>query len=395
MTRRLAALPAHEKRQYTKVQASIRAAFHRDAATRRKHEFRAHLTSVAPGGSLSPAARASPRGREAASERCQRFTKFVENWCSPSFPGTSPFFDALWAVMSLQTLPVDLGGAGPRLLEWEIDDAVFQEAAGKNFMFDAIDVLKGVLAFEPSMDEPLVAAGSEPLQPSQSQGQRVQIRSTTTLPAPVPTPAPAAGRPRAASDPFIDAIDDTPGLSHSVPSTVSSPRHPSALLPEAPGSSYTSASLLHSPATPPTELEAADAEPVYVPPAHHPEEGLGVILDGEIYGIVDDEGPEDTLRVWTAPDLTSHEYMALLAVFPSFVTSRKLPRLVAPPGNPARPRLQTDDDVDLEAGELVQVEPLSVRHGTGTIRLSERLRSPGWKSSWWRRFVSWWQHMFC
>jgi len=44
-------------------------------------------------------------------------------------PGTRPFFEALWAVMRLQTLPENLGGAGSRRTTWEIDDAVFQEAA--------------------------------------------------------------------------------------------------------------------------------------------------------------------------------------------------------------------------------------------------------------------------
>lgn len=44
-------------------------------------------------------------------------------------PGPRPFFQALWAVMRLQVLPTDLGGAGPRRIEWEFDDAVFQESA--------------------------------------------------------------------------------------------------------------------------------------------------------------------------------------------------------------------------------------------------------------------------
>ncbi|WP_233610499.1 hypothetical protein, partial [Corallococcus sp. AB049A] len=59
-------------------------------------------------------------------------------------PGTKPFFEAFWAVMRLQVLSTELGGAGARRIEWEIDDAVFKEAAGKDFMLEAIDVLKGV-----------------------------------------------------------------------------------------------------------------------------------------------------------------------------------------------------------------------------------------------------------
>jgi hypothetical protein len=43
--------------------------------------------------------------------------------------GTKPFFEGLWAIMRLQVLPEDLGGAGSRRIEWELDDAVFMESA--------------------------------------------------------------------------------------------------------------------------------------------------------------------------------------------------------------------------------------------------------------------------
>jgi hypothetical protein len=35
----------------------------------------------------------------------------------------------LWAIMRLQVIPEELGGAGRNRIEWEFDDAVFQEAA--------------------------------------------------------------------------------------------------------------------------------------------------------------------------------------------------------------------------------------------------------------------------
>jgi hypothetical protein len=44
-------------------------------------------------------------------------------------PGTKPFFEGLWAVMRLEVVPENLGGAGRRRIEWEIDDAVFKEAS--------------------------------------------------------------------------------------------------------------------------------------------------------------------------------------------------------------------------------------------------------------------------
>ncbi len=44
-------------------------------------------------------------------------------------PGTKPFFTGLWGVMRLSVVPENLGGAGGNRIEWEIDDAVFKEAA--------------------------------------------------------------------------------------------------------------------------------------------------------------------------------------------------------------------------------------------------------------------------
>ena len=52
---------------------------------------------------------------------------------------------ALWAIMRLQVVSEQLGGAGANRIDWELDDAVFKESAGKDFMLEAIDVLKGVI----------------------------------------------------------------------------------------------------------------------------------------------------------------------------------------------------------------------------------------------------------
>jgi len=43
-------------------------------------------------------------------------------------PGTKPFFEALWALMRLQSVSEQIGGAGSNRIEWECDDAVFKEA---------------------------------------------------------------------------------------------------------------------------------------------------------------------------------------------------------------------------------------------------------------------------
>ena len=98
-------------------------------AVRREAEYTAHLNSTQPGHSLSPAARNHPSGELARKERHARLDKFIKTWCTPGMPGTKPFFDGLWGAFRLQTLPENLGGAGSRRIEWEIDDAVFKESA--------------------------------------------------------------------------------------------------------------------------------------------------------------------------------------------------------------------------------------------------------------------------
>jgi hypothetical protein len=144
MTQTLASIPSSQRATYSRLQAAIRADYHATMAARRNAEFLARLRAVTPGGSLAAHMRAEPRSAVARKERAVRFEAFVHAWCTSGMPGTKPFFEALWAVMRLQVLPVELGGAGSRRIEWEIDDAVFKEAAGKDFMLEAIDILKGV-----------------------------------------------------------------------------------------------------------------------------------------------------------------------------------------------------------------------------------------------------------
>jgi hypothetical protein len=144
MTQTLATIPSSQRATYSRLQASIRSDYHSTMAARRNAEFLARLRTVTPGGSLAAHMRNDPRSPAARKERTTRLETFLAAWCTSSMPGTKPFFEALWAVMRLQVLPIELGGAGPRRIEWEIDDAVFKEAAGKDFMLEAVDVLKGV-----------------------------------------------------------------------------------------------------------------------------------------------------------------------------------------------------------------------------------------------------------
>ena len=165
MTQILTNVAPSQRALYSRLQASVRSAYHASVNARRHAEFQAHICATQPGGSLMPHSRADPSGPIARKERFDRLDRFVRTWCTMGMPGTKPFFEALWAVMRLQVLPEDLGGAGGNKIQWELDDAVFKEAAyvspafcltvylwpntslsrsGKDFMLEAVDVLKGV-----------------------------------------------------------------------------------------------------------------------------------------------------------------------------------------------------------------------------------------------------------
>lgn len=133
MTQTLTTLPPSQRPPFARLQASVRSGYHAHVTARRNAEYQAHLSATLPGGSLSAHSRLNPSGPAARKERSERLETFIRTWCTPGMPGTCPFFEAMWAVMRLQTLPENLGGAGAHRITWEIDDAVFQEAAYVEF----------------------------------------------------------------------------------------------------------------------------------------------------------------------------------------------------------------------------------------------------------------------
>ncbi|KAF5393229.1 hypothetical protein D9757_000728 [Collybiopsis confluens] len=357
MTQTMATLPPSQRAPYSRIQASIRSAYHRSVNARRTAEFRAHLSTTQLGASLSPHARSHPRGSDAQKgtvseafrlvhnyliplspfpsllERYERFERFVRSWCTLGMPGPQPFFQALWAVMRLQVVPEDIGGAGRYRIQWEFDDAVLKEAAGKDFMLEAIDVLKGVLAFEEiSTSRTSSAPSSEIIIHSRSQSSPFFSSDRKAHDSPKPK------RARAPSDPFLD----TP-MSRSAGSS-----KPVSLL--ASENFETSEEPLTTPST--TRIESSS-----------------------------DDNEEEELRTWTTPDLTNPEFLNLVKVFPSHITRRTLPYFSTKNRNPP----------DLEAG---LEGPVEVRCGTGTLRVSSMQRSDGWEGGWWTRFVLWLRRLF-
>jgi len=95
MTQILASLPPSQKASYSRVQASVRSAFHRSVQARRRAEFHAHLRATQPGGSLMPHARLNLFLLSSELlERFERMERFTRNWCTAGMPGTKPFFEA-------------------------------------------------------------------------------------------------------------------------------------------------------------------------------------------------------------------------------------------------------------------------------------------------------------
>ncbi|SJK97518.1 uncharacterized protein ARMOST_00770 [Armillaria ostoyae] len=390
MTQTLATIAPSQRASYARLQASTRAAYHRSVTARRHAEFEAHLSATQPGGSLLPYSRANPSSPAAQkgiayNPKCLAIRRL--NTCtilrtSRSIPalstnmvyignaGTSTFllwiddtqttFPSVWALMRLQTIPENIGGAGCNRIDWEIDDAVFKETAGKDFMLEAIDVLKGVLAFEETPSSKRSSSvvndelASHGIAHSRSQSQPLASQSPMHI-----TKSATPKRPRAPSDPFLD----TPALSRSVGSSLSQ-------------SSDANSTLL-------TTLISDKVDDPPSPLSTYEEEYASPTPRGRS---APDDLSEEFLRVWTSPDLPNSEYRDLLKLFPSFLTRRPLPRFPTPS------KLRA---TDLEEGFVDTLDAKQIRFGTGCMWIGPRQRSDGWRGSWWSRFISWWKEAFC
>lgn len=349
MTQTLATLPSSQRAPFARLQASIRSGYHRSINARRHAEFQAQLSATSPGGSLMPHARVDPRGPAAQKERYERMARFIRTWCNTGMPGTKPFFEALWAIMRLQVIPEELGGAGRNRIEWELDDAVFKEAAGKDFMLEAIDFLKGVLGFEeaPSPKIPLSAYGHKTISSLPPLHSRAQSQPLPSHQKPVEGASNVLPkRARAPSDPFLDA-----------PQT---------------------RSIRCSPPSANSESLLATAIEVEEPPSSITSYGDRPISNDVLY----DDDDEQYLRVWTSPDLANPEILQLVKLFPAFVSRRPFPRF--PVGH-----------LDIEEGDDDGLEGRQIQFGTGSMSVSSKQRTDAWEGGWWTRFIMWWKRIFC
>ncbi|KAL7415415.1 hypothetical protein BDY24DRAFT_349333 [Mrakia frigida] len=144
----LSSLPPSHRAAFTRVQAAVRSTFHADEEVRRRNEFEVLLRGTDPGGGLTVGNRRDPNGKGARREREERLKVFLTDYGGKNEVGPRPFLLGVWTALRLQGGKEEKGGAGGRRVEWEVDDAVWMEAGGKDFMIEAIAVVKGVLGFE-------------------------------------------------------------------------------------------------------------------------------------------------------------------------------------------------------------------------------------------------------
>jgi len=242
-------------------------------------------------------------------------------------------------------VPESLGGAGGRRIEWQFDDAVYMESAGKDFMSEAIDVLKGVLGFEerrpsfPSRSSQYSDEQSPPINHARAQSEPLSQFMSSSGPR-GSSIGPLPKRTRAPSDPFVDS---PVGGNRVLVDTEISEEGLSSNLPD----------------------------------------GLSTSLETQKFKSQPDD---ENLRIWTAPDLPNPEFISLLSVFPAFVTRRTLPRFPVAPTKRRTPDVEEGilDDVDAE-----------IRVGTGSMWLGTVERSAGWRGGWWQRLMQWWRRLLC
>ena len=91
MTQTLAHVQPSQRAPFSRLQASIRSAYHANVNARRTAEFQAHLAATQPGGSLLPHARSNPRGvlakKVSICNTMALVERLVTRICS-SYPGT-------------------------------------------------------------------------------------------------------------------------------------------------------------------------------------------------------------------------------------------------------------------------------------------------------------------
>lgn len=429
----LAKLPPAHRAAYTRLQSQLRSEAHIHHLRVRISSFHALLASTLSNGSLSLPARSDLGSARARAERMERLDHFIRTWGSSSSGPQLPFFRGLWGVLRVQSRGAKRGGAGPRRVVWEIDDAVFLESGGPEFMHEAVAVLKGILGFE---DQPLTTPP--------------KLRRVGNSPAGKDD---HDSRRRAGSDPFTDLR--TPGDPPIAPTPrKTSGRGPAP--PPPPSRRKVSPSQPQSvQAEPRWREDGAPVSPLLSPncvsPAPSPDiEGLGRVTSEDRELLLPGRPPRSPLalsplvagdgdsidsrsvdldteeadlnrprfRLWTFPaHIADDEADALISLFPRFVGRERAGRSIDPRLKLASTPAPRDKDLELglvsgmtaDVWSTISVDGIEVRIprperedeagvvrcGTGRLWAGGDDRRAGWEGGAWFRFKRWWRRLFC
>lgn len=365
---KLAALPPSHRAAYTRLQSNLRSQAHVHHLRVRISSFHALMATTAASGSLSLASRSELGGARARAERHERLGHFIRTWNS-SGGALLPFFRGLWAALQLQERAKP-GGAGSTRVVWEVDDAVFMESGGPEFMLEAVTVIKGVLGFD---DQPLT--------------KPPKLRRVDT-------------RDRAASDPFTDLTPPQPAVVALAPK---SSRGPAPAPP--PSRARRPSNLEAAPLLAGDSPNSDDLRPVPSPLSLSRQTTPGLLSDNDSeVDLAADEADLNAprFRLWTHPvHISNEELSSLLSLFPSFV---RCPVRLPVPHQSAKD-VETGigawstlsvDGVEIKVPALDREEAAGVvRCGTGRMWASDEPRSPGWRGGQWYRFLLFWRRLFC
>lgn len=146
-------LPIVHKTAYAKVMNRVRQEFHAYESHRRlklvdetlaKSILNSKIVSTLKVSSESTSSLKVLRSKQARQTRLKFLKDFLSEHCSSELIGTHPFLRSLYAVLYLQSLSENKGGAGRRRVEWKVDTVVFIEAGGGSWMEDSVELIKSV-----------------------------------------------------------------------------------------------------------------------------------------------------------------------------------------------------------------------------------------------------------
>ncbi|WVQ84996.1 hypothetical protein IAT38_007160 [Cryptococcus sp. DSM 104549] len=435
----LASISPSHRAAYTRLQSSLRSLAHLYHLRVRISSFHALISSTVPSASLSLPARQEVTGARAKSERRESLSRFISTWCTTNTGGVEPFFRGLWGVLRAQSRGGgNRGGAGGKSVIWELDDAVFLESGGADFMHEAVIMLKGVLGFE---DIPLTAPPN--LQPSrafvalpprhQALPHKVAADPEEELAISLTEHA-TNSRCRATSDPFIDHPHPVyhrgpappPPKSRRAPPTIpnplqghSTPHHTpgSPLLAQTPSSAAFDDLPSHQQ---PGIIRSISEDRVHLLHGRTKSEASVDRTQGRRARLVGennvDEPTEDDIaaeesdlnqprfRLWSFPThISNEEAVSMMGLFPRFVGKKgdiRFPfirprqgmkvaeeagwnEVVIGGGEMLEPKVVKVPKIEVEEEEGV------VRCGTGRMWVGNSARGAGWQGGGWFRFKQW------